>query len=69
MSAKTIGQRRKSAEKSWQKLQDPARPVIYVGAGSCGRAAGATEVIEAVKAHHWDGSESGREGLNIISKG
>ena len=51
MSAKTMEQRRRSAEKSWQELQNNARPVIYVGAGSCGRAAGATEVIEAVKAH------------------
>ena len=51
MSAKTMEQRRRSAVKSWQELQNNARPVIYVGAGSCGRAAGATEVIEAVKAH------------------
>ena len=48
MSAKTIHQRRSSAQRNWEKLQNSPRPVIYVGAGSCGRAAGATEVIAAV---------------------
>ena len=51
MSAKTIAQRRKSADRKWAKLQTDTHPVVYVGAGSCGRAAGATEVIEAIKAH------------------
>ena len=49
MSAKTLNKRRKTAEKNWDKLQHSPRPVIYVGAGSCGRAAGATEVIEAIR--------------------
>ena len=49
MSAKTLKERRKRAERNWEKLQNSARPVVYVGAGSCGRAAGATEVIEALK--------------------
>jgi len=51
MSAKTISKRRKSAEGKWEKLQNSTRPVIYIGAGSCGRAAGATKVIEAIKGH------------------
>ena len=49
MSAKTLKERRKRAGKNWERLQNSTRPVIYVGAGSCGRAAGATEVIEAIK--------------------
>ena len=49
MSAKTLIERRESAIEKWRKLQNGTRPVIYVGAGSCGRAAGATEVIEAIK--------------------
>jgi len=51
MTAKTLNGRRKRAEKNWEKLQNSARPVIYVGAGSCGRAAGATEVINAIEEH------------------
>jgi len=51
MSVKTINQRRERAERDWQKLQSSTRPVIYVGAGSCGRAAGALEVLEAIKGH------------------
>ena len=49
MSAKRIHKLRKIAEKKWEKLQNSTRPVVYVGAGSCGRAAGATEVIEAIQ--------------------
>ena len=51
MSAKTISERRKKAERSWQRLHTSAHPVIYVGAGSCGRAAGATEVVAALRTH------------------
>ncbi len=51
MSARTINERRERAEQNWEKLQDSLRPVIYIGAGSCGRAAGAMEVIEALKGH------------------
>ncbi len=49
MSAMTIAERRSGAETRWKKLQDAKDPVIYVGAGSCGRAAGATDVIAAVE--------------------
>ena len=51
MSARTLDERRKGAERNWEELQSSPRPVIYVGAGSCGRAAGATEVIEAIRGH------------------
>ena len=51
MIAKTLSERRKAAVGSWEKLQSNTRPVIYVGAGSCGRAAGAGEIIEAIEAH------------------
>ncbi|MFH0982531.1 MAG: NADH-quinone oxidoreductase subunit NuoF [Planctomycetota bacterium] len=51
MSAETLNERRRSAEQKWAELQSSPRPVIYVGAGSCGRAAGATEVVEAVRDH------------------
>ena len=51
MSAKRISKLRKTAENRWEKLQSSTRPVIYVGAGSCGRAGGATEVIEAIEEH------------------
>ncbi|MBN2563647.1 MAG: NADH-quinone oxidoreductase subunit NuoF [Phycisphaerae bacterium] len=46
-----MDERRRIAAKSWEDVQDPTCPVIYVGAGSCGRAAGATEVIEEIKQH------------------
>ncbi len=46
---KTIEARRVSAEKKWKELQDNAYPVIYVGAGTCGLAAGAGDVIESIK--------------------
>ena len=49
MSVKTIARRRERAARNWEKLQGSPRPVIYVGAGSCGRAAGASEVIEALE--------------------
>ncbi|OFV80115.1 MAG: NADH dehydrogenase [Acidobacteria bacterium RBG_13_68_16] len=42
---------RAHAVQAWNGLQNSARPVIYVGAGSCGLAAGAAEVIEAVEAY------------------
>ncbi len=40
---------RKQAEASWQKLWSGERPVILVGAATCGQAAGALEVLQAIK--------------------
>jgi NADH:ubiquinone oxidoreductase subunit F (NADH-binding)/NAD-dependent dihydropyrimidine dehydrogenase PreA subunit/(2Fe-2S) ferredoxin len=48
-SPATLDARRAQALAAWAALQNNARPVIYVGAGSCGLAAGAAEVIEAIE--------------------
>ncbi len=37
------------AESRWRELQDGSKPVIMVGAATCGRAAGALEVLQAFK--------------------
>jgi len=42
---------RNRAIKAWGELQSNTRPLLYVGAGSCGLAAGAAEVIEAIESH------------------
>jgi NADH-quinone oxidoreductase subunit F len=51
MKTKKISERRLKAEKNWQDLQNNSRPVFYVGAGSCGKAAGAGDVIEILEEH------------------
>jgi NADH:ubiquinone oxidoreductase subunit F (NADH-binding)/NAD-dependent dihydropyrimidine dehydrogenase PreA subunit/(2Fe-2S) ferredoxin len=38
-----------SALRKWESLQNSKIPVIYIGTASCGRAAGALEVLETVK--------------------
>jgi len=45
---KTLEAQRDRAIQAWHELENNARPLIYVGAGSCGLAAGAAEVIEAI---------------------
>jgi len=42
---------RSRAVRAWGELQSNTRPLVYVGAGSCGLAAGAAEVIEAIESH------------------
>jgi NADH:ubiquinone oxidoreductase subunit F (NADH-binding)/NAD-dependent dihydropyrimidine dehydrogenase PreA subunit/(2Fe-2S) ferredoxin len=37
------------AEREWQALQDLPQPLIYVGMGTCGKAAGAEAVYDAAK--------------------
>ena len=37
------------AESQWRELRDGGKPVIMVGAATCGRAAGALEVLRAIK--------------------
>jgi NADH-quinone oxidoreductase subunit F len=44
-----LDERRKSATKSWEKFQNNERPVIFIGAATCGRAAGAIDVRHAVE--------------------
>jgi NADH-quinone oxidoreductase subunit F len=48
---KTLEAQRTHAVQAWNGLQKNARPVVYVGAGSCGLAAGAAEVIQAMEAY------------------
>jgi NADH:ubiquinone oxidoreductase subunit F (NADH-binding)/(2Fe-2S) ferredoxin len=38
-----------SAKKKWEELQKSKDPVIYVGAASCGRAAGALDLIKGIE--------------------
>ncbi len=39
------------AQAQWQSLQESKVPIFYVGAATCGRAAGAMEVLEALRNH------------------
>lgn len=40
----TFTQLKEQAEKEWQQLQQSKNPVIYIGAATCGRSAGALEI-------------------------
>ena len=40
-----------SAKKKWELLQDNKEPIIYVGAASCGRAAGALDLLTEINAY------------------
>ena len=51
MSATTLERRRRRAAARWAALLASPRPVVYIGMGSCGLAAGAGEVYAAVRAH------------------
>ncbi len=46
------------AESRWRELQDGGRPVIMVGTATCGRAAGALEVLHKIK------DEIRKQGIN-----
>jgi NADH:ubiquinone oxidoreductase subunit F (NADH-binding)/(2Fe-2S) ferredoxin/Pyruvate/2-oxoacid:ferredoxin oxidoreductase delta subunit len=48
---KTLEGRRNRAVGAWSELQNNTSPLIFVGAASCGLAAGAAEVIEAIESH------------------
>lgn len=39
------------AQEQWRQLQESEIPVFFVGAATCGRAAGATEVLQALREH------------------
>jgi NADH-quinone oxidoreductase subunit F len=39
------------AQAQWRELQESELPVFYVGAATCGRAAGATEVLQHLRSH------------------
>ncbi len=49
-----------TAKGKWDKLKDSREPIVYVGAASCGRAAGALELKEAVKAFLDENKKSAR---------
>jgi NADH-quinone oxidoreductase subunit F len=49
MNTNAIDQRRRLAEVQWRELQDSALPFIYIGAGSCGLAAGAADTQAAAE--------------------
>ena len=53
MNAKlrNLEERRGTAAAGWQELQQSPRPVIYIGAASCGLAAGAGESRDAVSGY------------------
>ena len=51
MSAGTLERRRRRAAARWAAFTAGSRPLVYVGMGSCGLAAGAGEVLAAVQAH------------------
>ena len=48
MSATTLDAPRRRAVARWRRLRESSRPVIYLGTGSCGRAAGAVELLDSV---------------------
>jgi NADH-quinone oxidoreductase subunit F len=39
------------AQEQWRQLQESELPVFFVGAATCGRAAGATEVLQVLRDH------------------
>ncbi|UCG50469.1 MAG: NADH-quinone oxidoreductase subunit NuoF [Candidatus Latescibacterota bacterium] len=45
----SLDHKRKEASKKWAELTESKVPVIYLGTASCGRAAGALDVLAAVK--------------------
>jgi NADH:ubiquinone oxidoreductase subunit F (NADH-binding)/NAD-dependent dihydropyrimidine dehydrogenase PreA subunit len=51
MPAPTLERRRQRAEARWAALAASPRPVVYIGMGSCGLAAGAGDVHAALSAH------------------
>ena len=48
--AEAFKEMKERAESEWQELFDSGKPVIIVGAATCGRAAGALEVLQALRA-------------------
>jgi NADH-quinone oxidoreductase subunit F len=49
MSGRAIDKRRRQAAAKWEEIQKNPVPFIYIGAASCGLAAGAAEAQEAVE--------------------
>jgi NADH:ubiquinone oxidoreductase subunit F (NADH-binding)/NAD-dependent dihydropyrimidine dehydrogenase PreA subunit/(2Fe-2S) ferredoxin len=49
-----------SAKSKWEKLKDNREPIVYIGAASCGRAAGALDLKEAAKTFFDENKQSAR---------
>jgi len=49
-----------SAKGKWEKLKENREPIVYIGAASCGRAAGALDLKESVKAFLDENKKSAR---------
>ena len=45
----SLEDKRKAAKAQWELLQNNTIPIIYIGTATCGRAAGAMEVLDAVR--------------------
>jgi hypothetical protein len=45
----SFGERRRRALAAWERLETSSIPRIYVGTASCGRAAGALDVLAAAR--------------------
>ncbi len=56
--ASTFQEIKNRAESGWQELWHSGKPVILVGTGTCGRAAGALDVLQAIR------DEIGRQNLD-----
>lgn len=54
-----------SAKSKWEKLNDNKEPIVYIGAASCGRAAGALDLKEGVKTF----LEENKRSVRIIEVG
>jgi NADH-quinone oxidoreductase subunit F len=48
---RSLDERRRAARAAWVELQTSPRPVIYIGAASCGLAAGAAETRQAAESY------------------
>jgi len=48
MSTMVLDRRRADALTIWRQIQNNDRPIIYIGTGTCGAAAGATETMEVI---------------------
>jgi NADH:ubiquinone oxidoreductase subunit F (NADH-binding)/(2Fe-2S) ferredoxin/NAD-dependent dihydropyrimidine dehydrogenase PreA subunit len=55
-----LKQKIKSARKKWEELRNNKVPIIYIGAASCGRAAGALELISEIERFLKDGNLEAR---------
>jgi NADH:ubiquinone oxidoreductase subunit F (NADH-binding)/(2Fe-2S) ferredoxin/NAD-dependent dihydropyrimidine dehydrogenase PreA subunit len=47
----SLQQARTKAQSQWDKLQNSEAPIFFVGAATCGRAAGATDVLQRLRSH------------------